>query len=377
MVEKTPVALIVSDLHLSDRTWGSHPDLLGDSYWGLEQVVRRATERQPAVVIAGGDCLDVSRPNSQPVSEFLQALAELQKQDIWFWYIQGQHEFDRPPWLSVSPWGTHLHGLVGEVGPFKIYGLDYQPTAHLPDALQAIREDADVLICHQAWREFMGRDTCQGELWQIPHVPLVFTGDLHQYREATFRGADGRDFRVYSPGATHMRKIDEPEEHYILWLYDDGTVERETLRSRPVIRSGPLSREEQLEEFLVGLPEKLAAADAAAAGLPEALRRPLVQVKFHRDLPQVERRLAAVLNETASLHLQEFTPAAPVGVIGDALPEMSLEQREAVVASGLVGCLSTLVEETDPVYQDLQRLALCPNVRAELQRMYREHLGEA
>lgn len=367
---REPLALICSDLHLSDRTWSGYPDLAGDAYWALEEIVDQAINLGVQVVIAAGDLLDVSRPNSNPVQMACQQLRRLEQRGIQFWYVQGQHELDSPPWISVAP-SVHLHGQTRELGPYRVHGLDYQPTSRLRETLQTIDPHANILVCHQCWQEFMGVEIGQDSLVYVPYVDLVITGDLHKRKDIKARGEDHREFEVISPGASHRRKIDEPDEHFAILLMDDGTRRDIRINGRPCIRSGFITEDQDLEYFLSGLPARIREEQQKSLdlGVPPHIAKPIVHLRYRFDLRDAVDRAKTLVGDAAFVYPQDFRPE-------DNRTTEELQQLTVHVEGGLLGCLDEVAEPGTELHGDLRRLVECVDLKAEFDRLEKEHFGD-
>lgn len=311
--------LIFADAHLRSRR--------GDEQFALSQIVDIALENDVRQILGLGDLIDRQTNRSGPVIKFYGEIARFLRDSdsgACFRFIQGQHDLDEPPWLSEV--GEHVHGQSVEVGPFTAYALDFQPAERLKEALADIPEECECLLAHQVWGDWMGDITTpQADFADVPgHIRTVFTGDLHQARSDTYKNADGKDLRVWSPGATCAQKIDEPHKHYCLLVSSDGKVKRVRLKSRVFIDWDVMNTTEDLDRFAAQIDEVLADAAIKAEGYPPEMQKPLLRYTFSHKLTDAVRRVTRVVGERAYLYEKEMPPeekaAAPAmkGPLGDA-----------------------------------------------------------
>lgn len=366
-----PLAICCSDLHLDRCNWKNRPKLAGDSRWAFEYLCTQAIEREVLFVLAAGDLLDVPEPDSETVEQVRKQLDRLQEANIEFLYIQGQHEFADPPWFqAVHSWPTHLHGqAVSLRSGFDLYGLDFQRAATLEAELAKIPATADMLMCHQVWLEFMGGvAVCEGSLARIPHVKTVLTGDYHRHELKTVVAADGRKVRVFSPGSTSLREInEEPNKNF--WLLDEaGGMTSERIPTRIVLRTPfTLADEASLETFLAEVDAHIAEAraDAVKLGLPEELQTPILRAAHQETLSDAARRIIRAVGDTAHLFLTSVPVETPERV------ELR-ERREEVRSQGMLGCLAQRAKPKSRLYKDAARLLQAADAELELAEMRKE-----
>lgn len=372
-----PIAVILADAHLQDGAWASKP-IRGDAKFGFRQAISYAVKRGIKDVIGAGDLIDQQRNRSSPITFLQQQLDRLAQLGGRFHYVQGQHDFDDPPWLSGCRAADHLHKRSVEINGLSFYGLDFQVQGRLQEELDAIPAGTDVLVAHQVWGDWMGSVALpQGSFSDVPTAAVLVSGDLHQRRDEQHRGKDGQPLRTLSPGATCKQAINEPAEHYFVVLRDDGSFVHRKLRSRVALESPVLNRPEDVDQFVAELDRLLeeAADEAAVRRLPEALRKPLLRVTYSHRLGDAERRIAKRLDGRAHLFPTELPP-----------PE-KLETRPAAAVAvaaaddAPVTPLTELDAEVDPAAQPeahrlLARLLQAADPRRELAAWRAEFMGE-
>lgn len=305
-----PLFIASADWHLCRSAW-RRSGIDGDAAHALKQVVDLCLDHDVDLV-AAGDLFDTTDPDPEDVKVAREQVERLSGADLRVFYVQGQHELDRErPWLSaIHPDATCVHDPTRADAWFKgrngrgrpiFRGLDWQPAGRIQELLAA-DGDADILICHQAWRDLMGDDGSRSEC-ELAEVGqrYVLTGDYHRHvaKAYTPRGKAAGSGTAYSPGSIHLTSIDEPERKGVfLCSTNDGHpvhLEAESLwlRSRPVRRVEVGDEAAMVELLTHGLPLLLEDCAAEAADLPAHLRKPLVRVAYDADIPGARRRLEA------------------------------------------------------------------------------------
>lgn len=312
------------------------PELHGDAEWALHQIIDIACTRKLEWVVAAGDLIDKRVNDSPPIDSLARQLQRLRDCGVEFGYVQGQHEMADPPWVqTVSCWSHHLHGKSTKVGPFLTYGLDYRRTQDIGDAFAQVPKGTDIVIAHQVWEEFMG-SRAQASLAVIPHAAKCITGDFHRFEMKSIRGKTGQKLTIISPGATHMRKIDEPDAHYVV-IWNGEKFTKLKLRSRPVVRQ-EIVTERDLVDFCRGAKAGFEALADANKDLPAHIRKPIIRVRYPVVLPDAKNRIAEAIGNTAFLFEDQVWPETET-------QQVSRKKRDELVKLGLEGCLELLVED--------------------------------
>lgn len=212
--------LVASDLHLSSRVWRHRP-IEGDSYYAWAQIVEYAVALSVDAVILAGDILDKQANLSEPIAKLVSGLEELTEHGVAVYYIQGQHEMQQTPWMSLKKAAMSLHKHETRFNDLRVVGHDYASESVLKEWLKSEQvRQANVLVCHQVWQDFMGElASPQAAFADIPdNIELLITGDFHEHIERVITRESGSQLLVLSPGSTHMRSIAEPTTHRIFLL---------------------------------------------------------------------------------------------------------------------------------------------------------------
>lgn len=313
MLIPVPVALVVTDQHHDDLIWRKRPEITGDAFFALSQVVSLAIEHKLPIIFGGDnvECMPTDAPVSRTIHVLRKELSRLADAGLNGYFIQGQHD-DKYDWITaVSDCVVNVDGQSFEIGGVKFAFMSYRRTPDLPPAIAAVDPTADVLICHQVFKELFGGSSSQMSVREFVEPKLLISGDLHQFKQVRCKRKDREDLIVVSPGATHARKLTEPAEHYVVVVHDDLSVKKIKLRSRIRLTSSITDAEDfdQLYEFL---PQSIERAYQLAAEkqLPAALQTPIFALVDTSDVPQVEYRVQQLLQGSA--HLFYDPPALAV-----------------------------------------------------------------
>lgn len=302
-----PIAVVAADTHLDELIWNDRPEISGDAFFGFRQTVDLALDRQLPLIIAGDvvECLPTNAPSSAVIAFLREQLDRFaDAAPARFLCCNGQH--DVTP-ASTTPWPVAIgHGDCyrhNQVVP--IDGVNFGFLSHMPGTmLKSWAQDlqCDVLICHQIWKELMGGSSVEGSVVDVhPDVRLLISGDLHQFKVVRVQRKNG-ELVAASPGATYMRKLGEPVDHFALIVRDDLSVVKKRLRSRVVLKFD-LHDEQSFEELYQSLPEQIEiAADMAAdRQLPASVRKPLFRVVDHSNIRGTKDRLSQVIGQQVHL----------------------------------------------------------------------------
>lgn len=363
-----PVALYCADLHIKRRE---------DEKFALRQLVKAAMANQVGHFIVGGDTIDRQSNRADPISFLLrEVLDPLAEAGVSFDYIQGQHDWDDPPWPSGHGNAFHAHKATFGVGPHTAYGLDFQPFGKLQEELAEVPRGVDLLFTHQGWGDWMGADkNPQGDFAQVPgHVKVVASGDLHAFKQEKHKNADGVKMLCLSPGATAMQKVNEPPEHFYFFIDDDGLFRARKLHSRIFIDWSLLNQARDLDRFMDEIEAELGTAyqTAASRDYPEGMLRPYLRVTYSHRLADTVRRVTKAVGDRAIIHWKEIPPSAD--------PEV--DKASAVPGQGeAVTPLSVLDDEVDKdehpeVFELTSRLLQTNNCEEEFQKWWLDTLGE-
>lgn len=321
---ENPLLIIFSDLHIARSAW-VNSGIDGDSEFALYQVTQYAksynTTRE-ITLISPGDFLEQKTNPAYPVQAVTRNINFNHENYpyVQFLFIQGNHEFSDPPWLSSilpPPASHHIHNRTYSVhrgdGPwFKIFGLDFQTKTNLnkilDDPLHPIHA-ADMVVCHQGWEELVEeRHRPQGSLKKLKNK-FVVTGDYHVTKTLNINNRT----KVLSPGSCCIQDMSEDRDKYF-FVFDvvEETFTPMELVSRPFI-SLTATNEKQLVAILNKLPKivedhrneantELTQAFHALTGFD--MTKPIVRVSVSSEIEDAAPRLKALCEDRVFLSIK-------------------------------------------------------------------------
>lgn len=308
-----PLFVFCADLHLEDGAWSTRPAIYGDAYYSFEQIIDYCIANRLALVL-GGDVLEKKQNLARPITKLCEGLSRMQAADLKVYYIQGNHEYDRnASWLSVHPWAAHLHEKSALIGDATVYGLDWLPRGEIQEAFKRIHAGMDILVTHQVWRDFMGdvgRTEC--ELTDVHDVQIVLAGDFHVTKVIEGVNAQGKPIKMLSPGSTAMQDMGETHEKFFFVIgRQDGQIvfKPERLKTRGVVQH-VVKDQETLDDLCAGkLVNEIHALieNAKSAGHHTDIQKPLVRVKFDKNLPDAYLRIVTCVGDSAHLFCEAIT----------------------------------------------------------------------
>ena len=347
----TPTHLLTSDWHCQPGAWASRPEIRGDSFYSLQQIVDYANQYDVHLVGAG-DLFDVQAPDAETCFKVKATLQQLGR-DLLF--VEGQHELQPTvPWLYalLDVKRVSLHNYVLKSRGIEMVGLNWLPHEQLQQALAALPK-ADMLVTHQVWSDFMAPLAGSATLSQVPHVRLVYTGDYHRLKQADVTGATGQPLHALNTGSTCMQDIGELAEKQVALLYDDLSYQLLPLKTRPV-GSVVLDSVEAVDNAIPTLENTLAAMATAEHPVQ---RQPLIRVYYPVGLVAAYRQLAehfrgqAFFFPSETAEVKEATEAA----IADEVPTATL-----------LDCLAEECDEGSPEFGICRDLLDAANIKPVL-----------
>jgi len=293
-----PIAVVAADTHVDELVWRHKPNIVFDSYYGFQQAVSVAVKFNVPLILAGDviETLPANTPTSKTVTFVREQLKRLKNKRLECYAITGQHDQASPPWVKAC----HEYVKAADTGSVSlgkrvIYFLNWRPTEAARLAVADIPQGTEIIIAHQHWRELMGGSNFECSVNDLPHGPsLVVTGDLHQTMTRRVKRLD-KEITFVSPGATHLRKTDEPDVHRVLLLHDDLTFKYVKLKSRVAIRE-KITADQTADDLIERWPQLIADATKKAEKLklPPALMTPFFVVEDFLNTKSYNRLLKIV-----------------------------------------------------------------------------------
>lgn len=372
----TPLFVFTADLHLEDGAWSTRPGIYGDAYYSFAQIVDYCLKRRLPLIL-GGDVLERKSNSARPIAKLCEGLTQMQNARVPVYYIQGNHEYDRnAPWLSVHPWPVHLHNQClpfgGVTGP-RVYGLDWLPRGEIQTALECVPADADILITHQVWKDFMGelgRTECS--LSDVHHVQTVLAGDFHVTTSVEGVNAQGQPVKMCSPGSICMQDLGEsPDKYFFVICSEPGggfRAESVRLKTRPFIRYDVIDQD-TLDHLCAGrLASDIVNVLNGAVDVPKEIQKPLVRIKFDKKLPDAFLRLTAAAGDDAHLFCEALADKT-------SLQQTKNHNRDGA-RNDLLSALSDLLGADSDEYKLAEKLVRAEDPGKELETFFKAFFTE-
>lgn len=360
--------VFTADLHLEDGAWSTRPGIYGDAYCSFEQIIDYCIEHNLPLIL-GGDVLEKKSNLARPIAKLCAGLSRMEAAGIRVFYIQGNHEYDRnAPWLSVHPWPVHVHMVPWTIAGVRIYGLDWLPKGEIQAAFREVPADTKILVTHQVWKDFMGnvgRTEC--ELVDVHHVQTVLAGDFHVTKTIDGVNAQGQPIRMLSPGSTAMQDMGESQDKFFFVVEEnDGNIVFTSVPLRTRRFLGYTVRDQETLDALCSGQLKADIAALPTADLPKDIQKPLVKIKFDKQLPDAYLRLMTAVGETAHLFCE-------------ALSERSAQAHTAATRvaakNELSSVLAELLGDDTAAYALATSLLKTENIAKELDEQFSIYLN--
>jgi hypothetical protein len=366
------IAVLSADTHLAQRSWAKHPGLMGDSYYGLKQLVDYCTAAELDLVLAG-DVFDKNRPDSLTIWHTRTQIDRMERQDLSVYFQNGQHDLVNTgeSWLNaISWWSEHIHQKQFDLGGIVAYGLDWTPADQIKQEFDKIPTSTDLLIAHQVWRDLMGPRIGESEcaFADVPVVKMILTGDFHRHLKLEASNKDNAITRILSPGPVCMQSIDEDPAKYFFVLSDDMSIQSIRLKTRNCFRFN-LSNKDDLEIFLTGNVE---AACEPQQNVPDNIVKNIVHITYEDNIPEAYTRIINAINSRAHLFLVPIKQKQEIVTI-------ETERRRALADGGMEACLELLTAKDSHLYRDVLSLLKASSPIEQLKTikaLFFQHFGE-
>jgi hypothetical protein len=190
---------------------------------------------------------------------------------------------------------------------------------------------------------------------------VIYTGDYHKLEVL-----EVKDTICLSSGSINMQANNENPVKEVFILYDDLTVTKKTIKTRPFM-SFDLKTEDDLRRLL-NTHNDVILSGWLHKDLPEEYATPLVLVKYQNNLMNAFDSLTEKFREwnydltPTDFFSEEMTAAA--------------ERREIKDIIDVTDCVSQFVSADSMTYKDALRMFDAVDIEAELQSMRNEHLKQ-
>lgn len=377
MTTNNVIAVVAADTHLAPCAWTSRPSIHGDSYFALQQIIDTCIKFKVPLILAG-DVFDKTRPDSLTISHARQAIQRMQLLGLPIYFIQGQHERDvNCPWLnSISDWPIHIHKrehilFANSENSISLYGIDWTPANRIANEIENIPANANIVIMHQVWKEFMGSKCANTECSfdQLPdNYKLFITGDYHVCEKRYLDKSV-----VASPGSTCMQSIDEQGRKfiYLLRYRKESSLPVYTERALLETRAKHTCHIDSDEDFAQFCQTFNRSLKTEFQNLPENIRKPLLQVIYSIKIPELHLRITKLLDDKYHLFFTDRIPRKT-----DFIEDFETFKFEILNRNSTKLALGKLLNETSLSYNHLVTLMNSPSPKEQLDEFYKAFVKE-
>lgn len=340
-------ALVLSDLHIEDKSRWSTTDQNEDLEFLLEQLKSMSEETFDVdCILVCGDTTDRPRENANVVKHLQRLFEAVNPNKRPVYVINGNHDTGKDNYLTAVCGATHVGGQQIKVKDKTIAFLDY--TNNLDAAREFLKTaTADILVIHQSSAPFIGLKIEDLPILHVEDYPdnnLCFVGDTHIAGIYT----DKNKF-IVSPGTLYPHNKTEiiNEDNYLITLDTDNLqepVKAVMLEKRPGIalesKKSVESIKSSVEKFLTS----------------ESRLRPIIWVPdFMSDVYKTDDRaifkFVATYSESPDVGVDQVDTLDILQVINASLD--LTECHNDKVREAAFNIIKTFAETDDPYSVDL------------------------
>jgi len=231
-----------------------------------------------------------------------------------------------------------------------------------------VPSDTDILITHQVWKDFMGnlgRTDC--ELTDVHHVQTVLAGDFHVTKTVESTNAQGKPIKMLSPGSTCMQDMSESPEKFFFVIGRIPTtgeivftpVQLKTRRFLNYV----VKDQELLDSLCAGQLVKDINAQLDET-LPANINKPLIRIKFDKQLPDAYLRLITAVGDFAHIACE---------AINEKYNTARATTRDSA-KNDLLSALADLIPEDSEAYKLAAALLVAEDAGKELDVQFSKHM---
>lgn len=312
--------LIVGDAHLSQRLYSKRPEIEGDAFCGLGQIVDMCIEKGYVPVFLG-DQFDVNYPPVRCVDFWYSQMEKLSGHGIQAHVIDGNHdpgsntETEEKSWSCIHPSVVHIQPKntytfkLAKGKQVVLTGFDYQAT--LDRSMEMLKlcmahgPHVNILM-HQMPKQSTGGGFDGAWDIDLDGVPnTVFCGHVHNAYSMPL--AAGGTLHVV--GSTHPRAIDQGSEKKCMLLNGFGT-EEVPLYFRKIFRYS-VQTEKEVPAFLKKLVKDIGEHKPPEGVLYDPIRKPLVGLTYDPSIPGLFDKVTKLCTDKAHVvETPKFTQTA-------------------------------------------------------------------
>ena len=287
----------VTDSHIDYHQYGldrRRDDFTRAFGWVINDMI----QKKVAFAIHTGDVLHSNRPSSMAIQSMREFQRKMEVANLRMYVNQGNHDYAQPSWIRVvnknSPSGfIDVDYMNVSDSGLRIYGA---PNMSREEFLKHSFPDSDILMLHQAVKEFIGFP--HPNALAIAELPskgrqIVAIGDIHVHRIID-DPAQAACVVGYA-GSTELNSESEQEDKYwVELIFRDGKLvdwPKHRIPTRPVIRV-TINSEEDTDKSIARIIDKI----NLNLAVDKEARDPMVFVHYLYSVPGVVDRFKQAFN---------------------------------------------------------------------------------
>ena len=302
--------MVVGDPHLSQRMYSKRPEIEGDAFCLLKQVVDAAIAGQHDVIFLG-DQFNVNYPPVNDVDIWYKEMERLSTSGCTPYIIDGNHDPGLNSEEAEKSWSC-IHPSVIHINPAERFcangicftGFDYQAT--MLKAQECLtrclaHEDA-FIVMHQFPKQYTKIQidgVADIDLELIKDKRDVFCGHIHDNFETPLVGGG----RLYVVGSTHPRTKAEGSQkyYYLLTKAEKGYKTEKIPLVHRQIYAHHVTNEEDLGTILKDIKDEIASKAIPADSQFDCIRKPLLAITYDPQIVGVMDSVKRVVDGNAHI----------------------------------------------------------------------------
>lgn len=202
----------IADMHLRTHVWSSRPTLKNDAIYAMEDFFDYCLENRCSAKILG-DTFHTLTPLPEFVKPLFDKLSKMEETGLPVYYIQGNHDLNNVPWLSLHPWPVNIDGEIINLPETNMTLMGKQSCGRdeLLELFDNVPSEVNTLLLHQAEAKALPFSP-QFELREVPeHIQTVLIGDIHKPQDYT-----AGNTHLWYPGSPYVTEIDNTDQRSFL-----------------------------------------------------------------------------------------------------------------------------------------------------------------
>ncbi len=201
-----------ADLHLRNYVWAARPRLKGDALIAAKYIFDHCLENRFSLKLAG-DIFHTLAILPEFIAPIFGHLDRMQEAGLPVYYVQGNHDKNAVPWLSLHKWPINLNNRIVELEECRetIMGIEATGEEDLRELLKRVPANVNTLLMHQAEKQAMPFNPNFDLSWVPDSIKLVLIGDIHSSQTYSNKHTE-----LWYPGSPSITDISQTEPRSFL-----------------------------------------------------------------------------------------------------------------------------------------------------------------